>query len=118
MQYVPRSHTHGVFPIVADPKWPVHHTPQPPPGAPDPRGSRVKVPVRAGSVIFHHGNLLHGSGSSRTVGGSGAWRRAVVLHFSVAHALATQDKVGLNEQVSMDEQALLAEEAAQQRPAL
>ena len=42
----------------------------------------------------------------------------MVLHFSVAHALATQDKVGLNEQVSMGEQALLAEEAAQQRPAL
>jgi hypothetical protein len=58
---------------------------------------------------------LHGSGSSTAPVDSGVWRRAVVLHYSVADALATQDKVGLNDQISMDERTLLAEEAAHRR---
>ena len=93
MCYVAGSHKHGIFPISQDPDRPVHHIPNtgalelPPP---------TPVPVPAGSVIFHHGCLLHQSSENR----SDKWRKAIIFHYATSDARS--DKEELNEQVSLE----------------
>ena len=92
MCYVPGSHKHGIYETTTDPDRPVHHVP-------DTRGINlqdpVSCPVPAGSVIFHHGCVLHNSEVNKT----DTWRKAVIFHFSTAEARS--EKEPLNQQVSL-----------------
>ena len=93
MCYIPGSHRYGIFDVTPDPKRPVHHIP-------DTRGvklrKKVSCSVPEGSVIFHHGCILHSSDVNRTEN----WRRAVILHYSTTDARS--DKSNLNSQVSLE----------------
>lgn len=92
MCYVPGSHKYGVFPVGKDPDRPVHHIPDtgdlalPPP---------VRCPVPAGSVILHHGCILHYSDDNRT----DTWRKTVIFHYATISAHSTDAR--LNAQISL-----------------
>ena len=93
MCYVPGSHKHGIFEITSDPERPVHHVP-------DTSGVTLRDPVTcavpAGSVIFHHGCVLHKSEVNQT----DTWRKAVIFHYATSDA--SSEKESLNEQVSLE----------------
>lgn len=93
MTYVPGSHRHGIFPVGADPKRPVHHIPDTGDlDLPEP----VSCPVPAGSIIFHHGCALHASANNNT----DTWRKALVFHYATSDSASAHDN--LNEQVSLE----------------
>ena len=93
MCYVPGSHRYGIFEITSDPDRPVHHVPD---TSQVTLEEPVSCPVPAGSVIFHHGCVLHNSEINRTE----TWRKAVIFHFSTSDAKSENEP--LNNQISLE----------------
>lgn len=84
MWMLPGSHRRGViYPTRrhGDPRFDVSEEAH---GFPDPESSAVAVEVRAGSVIFFHGYVLHRSLPNRRKSG---FRRALVNHYMSAESL-------------------------------
>ncbi len=93
MHYIPESHKYGLLPIKKDPHRPVHHIPNT-----DHLNllPSVSCPVKAGSVIFHHGCTLHFSERNN----SQDWRRAIIFHYTTKNAFSENRE--LNNQISLE----------------